>query len=126
MATNQQHKGHPGPNVPVKQENMDQEQQIEDALKQLHILHIRCVGLRTTLGRMLESMPKNANAEEFYRVFLQAVTDAKNEIVAFENLYNSPESKKVLEQARKSREANPKGIKPWRYSQHPDWFRLPK
>jgi hypothetical protein len=33
------------------------------------------------------------------------------------------ESIKVFAQARKSREENPSGIKPWLVADHPDWFR---
>ena len=32
------------------------------------------------------------------------------------------QSKKVLEQAKKSRAEKPHGIKPWRATQHPDWL----
>jgi hypothetical protein len=44
------------------------------------------------------------------------------EIQDFATLYTSEESKKVLEQARKSREANPRGIKTWRYKDHPEFW----
>jgi hypothetical protein len=40
----------------------------------------------------------------------------------FKTLYTSEESKKVLEQAKKSREAHPKGIKPWRVRDDPNWL----
>jgi hypothetical protein len=48
------------------------------------------------------------------------------EIQDFATLYTSNESKKVLEKARKSREANPKGIKTWLYEDHPDWADVPR
>jgi hypothetical protein len=50
--------------------------------------------------------------------------NAGAEIQGFATLYTSEDSKKVLEQARKSREANPKGIKTWRYKDHPDWWEV--
>lgn len=49
-----------------------------------------------------------------------AIADVNN----FKSLYMSAESKKVLDQAKKSREAEPKGIKPWRARDHPDWLEL--
>jgi hypothetical protein len=47
-----------------------------------------------------------------------------DEISTFKTLYTNDESKEVLEKAKKSREAEPKGIKPWRARDHPDWLEL--
>lgn len=62
-------------------------------------------------------------------MFSEMVSHMKNtgtEIQEFATLYTSEESKKVLEKAKKSREANPKGIKTWRYEDHPDWVDAPR
>lgn len=56
--------------------------------------------------------------------FQSSVANAAAELRDFRALYTSDESKKVLEQARKSREAQPKNIKPWRARDHPDWLDL--
>lgn len=48
------------------------------------------------------------------------------EIQDFGALYTNEESKKVLRKARTSREANPKGIKPWLYEDHADWADVPR
>lgn len=63
-------------------------------------------------------------AEEVYECFVKSVVAASTQIKDFNALYNSEESKRVLDQAKKSRDANPKGIKPWRAKDHPDWLDL--
>ncbi|KAI1409471.1 hypothetical protein F5Y13DRAFT_169893 [Hypoxylon sp. FL1857] len=101
-----------------------EEEQLESNMKQLNLLHIKCRELRTTIHRMLESIPRNTTPEEAYEGFVKSVLIASTQIKDFGTLYNSEESKKVLEQAKKSRDANPKGIKPWRAKDHPDWLDL--
>jgi hypothetical protein len=65
----------------------------------------------------------NALTERDALVAFQAsVANASAELRDFRTLYTNEESKTVLEQARKSREAQPKGIKPWRARDHPDWL----
>ncbi len=62
-------------------------------------------------------------------MFGELVNHMKNagaEIQDFTTLYTSEENKKVLEKARKSRAANPKGIKTWLYKDHPDWADVPR
>ncbi|KAI8960406.1 hypothetical protein F5Y11DRAFT_330117 [Daldinia sp. FL1419] len=107
-----------GGNVP------NEEEQLELGMKQLNLLHIKCRELRTTLQRMVEVIPNNSTAEEVHQCFLKSINAARAQITDFNALYNSEESKKVLEQAKKSRDANPKGIKPWRAKDHPDWLDL--
>ncbi|KAI1105678.1 hypothetical protein F4804DRAFT_303688 [Jackrogersella minutella] len=99
------------------------EAQLELNMKQLNLLHIKCRELRTTIHRMLEDIPNGTN-QEVYEGFVKAVDAARTQIKDFGALYNSDESKKVLDQAKKSRDANPNGIKPWRYRDHPDWLDL--
>ncbi|KAK8090324.1 hypothetical protein PG997_005285 [Apiospora hydei] len=87
------------------------EEQLEEGLKQLKLLHIKCRELRTSLPRMLEPISThNANTSR--------------ELTDFRKLYQSNESKEVLEHANKSRAADPKNIKPWRPKDHPDWLEL--
>lgn len=53
---------------------------------------------------------------------MRSVHAAHSEIKDFGDLYNSEESKKALNQAKKSRETNPKDIKPWRAKDDPHWY----
>lgn len=55
---------------------------------------------------------------------MRSVHAAHSEIKDFGDLYNSEESKKALNQAKKSRETNPKDIKPWRAKDDPHWYDL--
>ncbi|KAI1642490.1 hypothetical protein F4815DRAFT_476586 [Daldinia loculata] len=107
-----------------KEGEMPDEEQLELSMKQLNLLHIKCRELRTTIQRMLEAIPNNSTAEEVYECFVKSVVAASTQIKDFNALYNSEESKRVLDQAKKSRDANPKGIKPWRAKDHPDWLDL--
>lgn len=58
-----------------------------------------------------------------YQAFIKAVNDAQQEISDFAELMGEDESKAVLTQAKKSKEKDPKDIKPWLHSEHPDWYR---
>ncbi|KAK7952688.1 uncharacterized protein PG986_008416 [Apiospora aurea] len=101
------------------------EGQLEEGLKQLKLLHIKCRELRTSLPRMLEPISThNANNEELAIAFTKSIHTASRELADFRKLYQSNESKKVLEHANKSRAADPKNIKPWRPKDHPDWLEL--
>jgi hypothetical protein len=40
----------------------------------------------------------------------------------FAKLMEDDESVKIFERAKESRVENPKGITPWRITQHPDWL----
>ncbi|KAI1465120.1 uncharacterized protein F4812DRAFT_461962 [Daldinia caldariorum] len=108
----------------VKEQEMADEEQLELSMKQLNLLHIKCRELRTTIQRMLEAIPNNSTAEEVYECFVKSVAAASAQIKDFSTLYNSEESRMVLDHAKKSRDANPKGIKPWRAKDHPDWLDL--
>lgn len=55
---------------------------------------------------------------------MKAVQAANDEINDFGDLYRSEESRKVLDKAKKSRDANPKNIKPWRAKDDPHWYDL--
>ncbi|KAI1773615.1 hypothetical protein F4818DRAFT_421121 [Hypoxylon cercidicola] len=122
MASSQAKK--PGGGLGQGKEETDEEKQLELSMKQLNLLHIKCRELRTTLQHMLDTLPNGASANEMYERFLKSIGVAGSQIKDFSALYNSEESKKVLNQAKKSHDANPKGIKPWRAKDHPDWLHL--
>ncbi|KAI1075484.1 hypothetical protein F5B20DRAFT_559877 [Whalleya microplaca] len=105
-----------------EKEAIKEEERLEKDLKHLKLLHVKCRELRGTIQCMLESLPENVTPEELYQCFLKAVETARTQIKDFGTLYTNEESKRVLEQARKSREANPKGIEPWNARDHPDWM----
>ncbi|KAI3343299.1 hypothetical protein F4824DRAFT_439438 [Ustulina deusta] len=112
-------------------EETSEEQQLQRDLKHLDLLLVRCRDIRTTIPRMLSGMPEVARnrPESLEVMFGELVNHMKNagaEIQDFTTLYTSEENKKVLEKARKSRAANPKGIKTWLYKDHPDWADVPR
>ncbi|KAK6866238.1 hypothetical protein PG995_002766 [Apiospora arundinis] len=101
------------------------EEQLEEGLKHLKLLHIKCRELRTSMPRMLDPLTtQHASNEELAVSFTKAVGTASRELSDFRTLYQSNESKQVLEHANKSRAANPEDIKPWRPKDHPDWLEL--
>jgi hypothetical protein len=61
-------------------------------------------------------------AETFLQNFSTSAKQAKEEVQRFRELMTDAQSKKFLEQAKKSRADKPQGIKPWRATQHPDWL----
>ncbi|CAJ2506726.1 Uu.00g079120.m01.CDS01 [Anthostomella pinea] len=122
MAANQQQmkKGNAGPSAQA-QDRMADEEQLEQALKHLDLLYIKCRELRTTIPRMFESVPDTTeNLVDVYSQAIMSMKSASTEIKDFGALYTNEQSKKVLEQAKKSRDANPKGIRPWRARDHPN------
>lgn len=61
-------------------------------------------------------------AEKLFREFSASASTANKEVQEFKRLMADEDSKKVLEQARKSRAEKPQGIKPWFVTEHPDWL----
>ncbi|KAI0541821.1 hypothetical protein GGR58DRAFT_455054 [Xylaria digitata] len=116
---------------PSENEETPEEQQLQRDLKHLDLLLVRCRDMRSTIPRMLSGMPEVArnNPESLEVMFNELVNHMKSagtEIQDFASLYTGEESKKVLEKAKKSRAANPKGIKTWLYKDHPDWADVPR
>ena len=61
-------------------------------------------------------------AEILFRKFAAAAATANEEIKQFKQLIEDDESKKIFERAKDSRAENPKGITPWRITEHSDWL----
>ncbi|KAH7393431.1 hypothetical protein BKA64DRAFT_87637 [Cadophora sp. MPI-SDFR-AT-0126] len=100
------------------------EERLEKAMKTLKEMHIQLRGLRTTLPRLIAPLTtKQPSPETLFREFSKSANTANQEVQEFRRLMTSEDSKKVMEQARKSRAENPKGIKPWKASDHPDWLK---
>ncbi|KAI1360989.1 hypothetical protein F5Y08DRAFT_315920 [Xylaria arbuscula] len=117
--------------TPSSSEETPEERQLQQDLKHLDLLLAKCRDMRTTIPRMLSGMPEVAQThseslEVMYTELVNHMKSAGTEIQDFTALYTSEENKKVLEKARKSRAANPKGIKTWFYKDHPDWADVPR
>ncbi|PBP17570.1 hypothetical protein BUE80_DR011685 [Diplocarpon rosae] len=105
------------------QEDVGEEEQLEQALKTLKEMHIQLRGLRTTVPRLIAPLTsKQPSPESLFRGFSDSANIANQEVQEFRRLMTDQKSVEVMEQARKSRAANPKGIKPWRVTEHPDWL----
>ncbi|KAJ8127978.1 hypothetical protein O1611_g5657 [Lasiodiplodia mahajangana] len=99
-------------------EETPEEKQLQHDLEHLKLLLERCRDVRTAIPRMLIGLPEVAqmHSDSVETMFSELVNHMKNtstEIQDFTALYNGEDSKRVLEKAKKSREANPKGIKMW-------------
>lgn len=57
-----------------------------------------------------------------YQEFAKAGKTANQEVLQFQNLWHDEDTRSIMEQANKSRADNPKGIKPWKVKDHPDWL----
>lgn len=99
------------------------EERIEKALKTLKEMHIQLRGLRTTIPRLIAPLSiKQPSPEALFHDFSVSASTANKEVQEFRRLMVDEESKKVMEQARKSRSENPQGIRPWLVTEHPDWL----
>ncbi|KAH7321765.1 hypothetical protein BKA65DRAFT_464130 [Rhexocercosporidium sp. MPI-PUGE-AT-0058] len=115
--------GENGQHAPLEQEVWDEER-LEKAMKTLKEMHIQLRGLRTTVPRMIAPLTtKHPSPETLFREFSKSANTANQEVQQFRRVMTAEESREVMEQARKSRAENPKGIKPWRATEHPDWLK---
>jgi hypothetical protein len=48
--------------------------------------------------------------------------NTNEELNQFKQLVEDEKNKKIFEHAKNSRVENPKGITPWRITEHPDWL----
>ncbi|PBP16747.1 hypothetical protein BUE80_DR012601 [Diplocarpon rosae] len=104
-------------------EDVGEEEQLEQALKTLKEMHIQLRGLRTTIPRLIAPLTsKQPSPEALFRGFSDSANFANQEVQEFRRLMTDEKSVEVMEQARRSRAANPRGIKPWRVTEHSDWL----
>ena len=66
-------------------------------------------------------LTEHASAEAYFSAFNQSVANTRKEIQDFKEALTSEESRKVFNHAAASKRAKPHGIKPWRYSDDPEW-----
>ncbi|KAK0723032.1 hypothetical protein B0T26DRAFT_245907 [Lasiosphaeria miniovina] len=107
-------------------DSLQEEQHLEDALEHLKELHLQLAfqlrRLRSVLPRMLEPLAsKQPSPQASYDAFLESVDATDKEIASFKTAISSDETKKLIQKANKSRQANPKGLKPWRPRDDPQW-----
>ncbi|KAH9215703.1 hypothetical protein DL95DRAFT_435461 [Leptodontidium sp. 2 PMI_412] len=115
--------GENGQQAPPDEEIWDEER-LEKAMKTLKEMHIQLRGLRTTLPRLIAPLTtKQPSPEILFREFSKSANTANQEVQEFRRLMTAEDSKEVLEQAKKSRAENPKGIKPWMATEHPEWLK---
>lgn len=109
---------------PVKEnpEDNQEEERLEDALEHLKLLHLQLRHLRTAIPRAIQPLcSKQPSPDALFSSFAKSVAETNNELNDFKAAMTSEESKSVFEKANESRQANPKGIRPWRATEHPDW-----
>ncbi|KAI1809815.1 hypothetical protein GGS20DRAFT_570310 [Poronia punctata] len=128
MATNshQAPEQQPRKMPPSNEGETPEEEQLQQALNHLDHLYAKCQDMRSALARMITSMPEaipsnGASPEACFNEVVKVMRNTGTEIQEFTALYTNEETKKVLEQAKKSRKANPKGIKPWYETYDPAW-----
>ncbi|KFA52773.1 hypothetical protein S40293_00852 [Stachybotrys chartarum IBT 40293] len=101
------------------------ETRLEEALQQLKLLHIKARMLRDTIPKMIDPLvQKQPSPDVMFSAFMKAVNDAQSNVAEFRDLMRAESSKEVFVHAEKSRQEDPLGIKPWRHSHHPDWFKM--
>ncbi|KAG4440440.1 hypothetical protein IFR05_004084 [Cadophora sp. M221] len=111
-----------GQQAPPEEEVWDEER-LEKAMKTLKEMHIQLRGLRSTLPRLIAPLTtKQSSPETLFCEFSKSANTANQEVQEFRRLMTAEDTKEVLEQAKTSRAENPKGIKPWRATEHPEWL----
>lgn len=98
------------------------EAEIEQALKRLGELHHQMRNLRSTIPRAMEPLSIHSSPEATFSALRESTKSACGEIREYKQSATSEETTKVLERAKQSRKDNPKGIKPWRARDDPDWL----
>ncbi|KAK3944225.1 hypothetical protein QBC46DRAFT_350639 [Diplogelasinospora grovesii] len=108
---------------PAATDSLKEEEALEDAVAHLTELHLQLRRLRSALPRMFRPLTtEHPTPKAMVASFMESVQDTNKELSDFKQAYTSEESKKIFQKASESRRANPKGIKPWRARDDPDWI----
>ncbi|KAL1856984.1 hypothetical protein Daus18300_010544 [Diaporthe australafricana] len=109
------------------------EAEIEQALKRLGDLHHQASSrrerpmrsLRSTIPRAIEplSIP-SLSPDATLSTLRESTKTAYSEIREYKQAATNEETVKVFEHAKQSRKENPKGIKPWRAKDDPNWLTI--
>ncbi|KAF4848642.1 hypothetical protein CGCSCA4_v004846 [Colletotrichum siamense] len=101
------------------------EERLEQSLNQLKLLHTQLRGLRTTIPRMMDPLSAHQpTPKDKFASFIKSVEGARKEVQDFQDLRKSEEMTKIMNHASQRRREEPKGVKPWRATEHPDWTTL--
>ncbi|KAG8161700.1 hypothetical protein KVR01_008687 [Diaporthe batatas] len=98
------------------------EAEIEQALERLGELHHQMRNLRSIIPKTMESLSVRASPEDTYEALGQATKTAVSAIREYKQAATDEETTRVFERAKQSRKDSPKGIKPWRARDDPDWL----
>lgn len=126
-------------------DDLREEERLEDALEHLKVLHLQLRALRQTIPKLIEPLarPQQSTSRMFPAVYIvvtlhelpltyfeadalfssyrEAIVTANKDLADFRTAMTSERTRKILEEARASRQARPLGIRPWRATEHPDW-----
>ncbi|KAJ2894381.1 hypothetical protein MKZ38_007694 [Zalerion maritima] len=122
MKRQSQPQGKQNQNAGTKMEEWN-EAKIEQSLDHLKDLHLKVRDLRTAIPRMLEPLtdPQAASPEAMFTEFQKTTTATTHDINSLRDTLNSPQTKSIMTHADQSRAQNPRGIRPWRPRDEPDW-----
>lgn len=103
-------------------DDLREEARLEDSLEHLKELHLKLRALRTTVPRMVDPLrTTHSSPDAFFSAFKDSVAGARSEIADVRTALTSEDSKKLFDEANTSRQAKPKGIRPWRAGDDPTW-----
>lgn len=98
------------------------EAEIEKALKRLGELHHEMRNLRSTIPKAMEPLSVRSSPKDTFEALQESSKTAYSAIQEYKQAATNEETSKVFERAKQSRQDNPKGIKPWRARDDPDWL----
>ncbi|KAF5243450.1 hypothetical protein FAUST_2806 [Fusarium austroamericanum] len=99
------------------------EQRLQEAMKQLKLLHIKVRRLNDTIPKMIKPLvQKQPSPDAMFAAFMNSVTEAQANIKEVTDLMRDEKSREVFAQARKRKAEEPEGIESWEYYDHPDCY----
>ncbi|KAB5557884.1 hypothetical protein GE09DRAFT_92087 [Coniochaeta sp. 2T2.1] len=112
-----------GEQKPGNPDDRREEASLEEKLEHLRELYLKVRTLRATIPKTIAPLPAKqySSPDALFSSFRRAVGDGSKEISEAKAALTSGESKKMLEEADGSRKTDPKGIRPWRATDYPNW-----
>ncbi|CAG1986468.1 unnamed protein product [Fusarium graminearum] len=93
------------------------EQRLQEAMKQLKLLHIKVRRLNDTIPKMIKPLvQKQPSPDAMFAAFMNSVTEAQANIKEVTDLMRDEKSREVFAQARKRKAEEPEGIESWDYN----------
>ncbi|KAK3301626.1 uncharacterized protein B0T15DRAFT_544157 [Chaetomium strumarium] len=107
---------------PIPKDSVQEEEQLVEMLSRLNQVHLQLRQLRSTLPRMLGPlMDKQPSPQAAFAAYMQSVNSTTKEVTGFREAVRGLQSEGIFARAAASQQGNPKGIKPWRARNDPDW-----